>query len=68
MSTKLLPNETGLVDIRVDADDARNGYIMVEDWDGKEHRIQLRGNEGDVVTLPVPKLRRKTATHQIPEK
>jgi hypothetical protein len=54
------------VEIRIDKDDARVGYIMVEDWEGKEHRIQLRGNEGDVVTLPVPKVRHQ-ATHQIPE-
>lgn len=66
MTTKLVPNERGLVEIRIDKDDARVGYIMVEDWDGKEHRIQLRGNEGDVVTLPVPKIRHQ-ATHQIPE-
>jgi len=68
LSTKLVPNETGLVDIRIDNDDARKGYIMVEDWEGKEHQIRLRGNEGDVVTLPVPKIRKKQATHQIPEK
>lgn len=68
MSTKLVPNETGLVDIRIDAEDARNGYLMIEDWDGNEHQIRLRGNEGDIVTLPVPKLRKKRATHQISEK
>ncbi len=64
MSTKLVPNERGLVDIRIDNQDAQAGYIMVEDWDGKEHRIQLRGNEGDVVNLPVPKVRQK-ATHTL---
>lgn len=62
MSTKLVPNETGIVDIRVDAEDARKGYIMVEDWDGKEHQIQLRSNEGAVVSLPVPKIRYKGVT------
>ena len=69
MSTKLVPNERGLVDIRIDNEDVRNGYIMVEDWDGTEHQIRIRGNEGDVVTLPVPKIRRQnTPTHEIPEK
>jgi hypothetical protein len=67
MSTKLVPNETGLVDIRIDREDALAGYFMVEDWDGTEHKIALRSNEGDVITLPVPKLRKKTATHKISE-
>ena len=64
MTTKLVPNERGLVDIRIDAEDAQHGYLLVEDWDGKEHKITLRGNEGDVVTLPVPKIRHK-ATHSL---
>ncbi len=68
MSTKLVPNERGLIDIRIDATDARNGYVMIEDWDGKEHQIMLRGNEGDVITLPVPKIRRNhQPTHEIPQ-
>ncbi|NIO40794.1 MAG: hypothetical protein GTO41_11815 [Burkholderiales bacterium] len=59
MSTKLVPNDRGLVEIRLDREDARLGYIMVEDWEGKEHRIAVRGNEGAVITLPVPKIRHK---------
>ena len=66
MSTKLVPNERGLVDIRIDREDQRQGYVMVEDWDGNEHRLQIRGNEGDVITLPVPKIRHK-ATHSLPK-
>ena len=61
MVTKLVPNERGLVDIRLDAEDARKGYITVEDWDGKEHQINVRSNEGGVVTLPVPKVTQREA-------
>lgn len=67
MSTKLIPNETGLVDIRIDREDAQAGYIMVEDWEGKEHRIQIRGNEGNVISLPVPKLKYKGYMPKTPE-
>lgn len=67
MSTKLVPNETGLVDIRIDAEDARAGYLMVEDWEGKEHRITIRGNEGGVISLPVPKIRYKGYVPKNPE-
>jgi len=59
LSTKLVPNESGLVDIRIDAQDAKAGYLMVEDWEGKEHRIAIRSNEGAVISLPVPKIRYK---------
>lgn len=68
MTTKLVPNESGLVDIRIDAEDQAKGYVMVEDWDGNEHRINVRGNEGDIITLPVPKIRRRTATHSLEHK
>jgi hypothetical protein len=54
-----VPNGTGLVDIRIDREDAKLGYIMVEDWEGKTHRIVIRGNEGDVMQLPVPKIKLK---------
>ena len=67
MSTKLVPNERGLMDIRVDADDARKGYVMVEDWEGKEHRIQIRSNEGAVIQLPVPKIKHKGYIPATPE-
>jgi hypothetical protein len=59
MTTRLVPNGTGLVDIRIDREDAKLGYIMVEDWEGKTHRIVIRGNEGDVMQLPVPKIKLK---------
>jgi hypothetical protein len=57
MATKLVPNESGIMDIRIDRDDARLGYIMVEDWEGRTHRIPLRSREGDVIQLPVPKIK-----------
>jgi hypothetical protein len=53
----LVPNSTGLVEIRIDREDARLGYIMVEDWEGKSHQIPVRGREGDIIALPVPKIR-----------
>ena len=67
MTTKLVPNETGLMDIRIDADDSVKGYIMVEDWEGKEHRIQIRANEGGVISLPVPKIKYKGYVPKTPE-
>jgi hypothetical protein len=48
-----------LVEIRIDREDAQLGYIMVEDWEGNDHRIPVRGREGDVISLPVPKIRHK---------
>lgn len=47
------------MDIRIDAEDARNGYMMIEDWEGKEHKIVIRANEGAIISLPVPKIRYK---------
>ncbi len=54
--TKLEPNETGMVTVAIEAKDAASGYVLVEDWEGKTHRIQLRANEGTYVQLPVPKI------------
>lgn len=54
--TKLEPNEKGMVTVPIEAKDAASGYVLVEDWEGKTHRIQLRANEGTYVQLPVPKI------------
>jgi|8_EtaG_2_1085327.scaffolds.fasta_scaffold00172_23 hypothetical protein len=62
MPTKLEPNETGLAHIPIEAKDAASGYILVEDWEGNTHRIQLRSNEGAVVRLPVPKITKQDVT------
>lgn len=55
LSTKLVPNETGLVDVALTAEDVRAGYFMVTDWTGREHQMACRGREGEIVQLPVPK-------------
>jgi hypothetical protein len=55
------------MEIRIDSKDAAAGYIMVEDWEGKEHRIQIRSNEGAVISLPVPKIRYKGYVPKTPE-
>jgi hypothetical protein len=52
---ELKPNENGSVSLKVTMDDRKLGYMLVKDWNGTQHRFDLRKSE-DYLSFPVPKV------------